>query len=73
MSGSLRAGGGRRKKAVQESASESFWNLLREWSTRVSRWKRWKKTALAFTSAFILLVIFVLATSTPQEANKLKR
>jgi hypothetical protein len=75
-SGSLRpavGGGRRRKKTIQESASESFWNLLQEWSTRVSRWKRWKKIALALTSMFILLVVFVLATSTQQEANKLRK
>jgi hypothetical protein len=64
MRGSLRTGNKKKKAAVQESASESFWNLLQDWSTRVSRWKRWKKIALAFTFAFILFVIFVLATST---------
>ena len=73
MRGSARtAVGNKRKKATQESASESFWNLLREWSLRMARWKLWKKIALALTSAFILIVILVLLTSTEIEMKKLR-
>ncbi len=49
------------------------WNTLQEWSTKVSRWKTWKKVALCMIGIFILFVLGAMVTTPHRQLESIQR
>ena len=46
----------------KEVAAPDGWSVIQGWTTRVSRWKPWKKVALSVVVILALLVIHTIFT-----------
>lgn len=51
------------RRFVNKKREKNGWGTLQEWTTKISRWKTWKKVALCGLGIFVIFVVSVMFTT----------